>query len=274
MANEHDNPLGQEVDYIDQYCPPLLFSIPRSQSRQGLGIDGDALPFLGVDIWNAYELSWLNSKGKPQAACAEFRIPCNSQSIIESKSFKLYLNSFNQSVFDSSQAVEKVLRQDLSAAAGANVSALIRPVDGTVGEQYGAPAGDCLDGLDIEVSAYQPDPTLLQTNMQHTVNEKLYSHLLRSLCPVTGQPDWGSVFIDYKGPQLDRSALLAYIIGFRQHQDFHEHCVERIFTDIWRECSPQFLRVYARYVRRGGLDINPYRSSDRSDIANTRLYRQ
>lgn len=274
MADKLDNPLGREVDYVDQYCPELLFPIARSQSRKGLGIAVDALPFVGVDIWNAYELSWLDSKGKPEAACAEFRIPCDSPSIIESKSFKLYLNSFNQSVFADAEAVAAALRKDLSAVAGAGVEVLIRSADGVIGEPLLAPAGDCLDGLDIAVSTYLPDPDLLQADPQCIVSEQLYSHLLRSLCPVTGQPDWGTVCIDYRGPKLDRSALLTYIIGFRQHQDFHEHCVERMFTDIWRQCSPQFLNVYARYVRRGGLDINPYRSSASAAAPNSRLYRQ
>lgn len=271
MTDQQDNPLGQEVRYLDNYSPHLLFSIPRWQSRQALGIAADTLPFVGVDIWNAYELSWLNAKGKPQAACAEFSVPCDSESIIESKSFKLYLNSFNQSVFSNTDAVEEALRRDLSAAAGATVSVSIGPVDG---EPLQMPEGDCLDALDIEVNNYHPDPSLLQADNQHCVNEQLYSHLLRSLCPVTGQPDWGSIFIDYRGPVLDRAGLLAYIIGFRQHQDFHEQCVERIFTDIWRECAPEFLSVYARYVRRGGLDINPYRSSQPVKQSNLRLYRQ
>lgn len=268
------SPLGRAVGYADQYNPELLFPIPRQQARDSLGISASALPFNGVDIWNAYELSWLNPGGRPEVACAEFRIPCESANIIESKSFKLYLNSLNQSRFTSVEQLGSTLSTDLSAAAGATVEVLIKRLDSDEGMAISRLQGDCLDQLDITIDDYRPDPALLGVNGDEEVQEQLYSHLLRSLCPVTGQPDWGSVEINYRGPRINREGLLKYIIGYRQHQEFHEQCVERIFSDIMARCKPVALSVSARYLRRGGLDINPCRSNTGAVAENIRLLRQ
>ncbi|WP_101757369.1 NADPH-dependent 7-cyano-7-deazaguanine reductase QueF [Oceanicoccus sp. KOV_DT_Chl] len=264
--------LGKAVAYVDQYTPALLFAIARKDSRITLGIHDAQLPFHGVDIWNAYELSWLNNKGKPQVACAEFYVPCQSPNIIESKSFKLYLNSFNQTKFTDWSQVQALMVQDLSACAGAAVSVSLLPVS-DAGLAPGNVPGECLDALDIEITRYSADPKLLRTSSKH-IEEQLSSHLLRSLCPVTGQPDWGSLLIHYSGAKIERAGLLEYIVGYRQHQEFHEQCVERIYCDIMAQCKPRQLSVYARYVRRGGLDINPFRSSIEQNPRNLRLFRQ
>lgn len=269
----NDLPLGKAVEYAEQYDPQLLFAIDRQLSRDSLGIAADALPFKGVDIWNAYELSWLTPGGKPQVACAEFRFSCKSASIVESKSFKLYLNSLNQTRFDNQQALQATLERDLSACVQSPVSVAIYSVDDAPAYAVNSMQGVCLDTQDIDIDNYHPDPQLLSSAGEQ-VHETLYSHLLRSLCPVTGQPDWGSVIIRYSGSKIDHAALLTYLVGYRRHQEFHEQCVERIYTDIFRQCEPQQLSVYARYVRRGGLDINPFRSSDEQVVDNNRLQRQ
>ena len=272
------NPLGQQTEYVSEYAPRLLFPIARAESRKHLLIT-DVLPFYGIDIWTGYELSWLNLSGKPQVAVAEFRIPCDSEYIIESKSFKLYLNSLNQSCFESEKDVQGVLERDLSAVAKAAVKVQLFPVthrykDGHYLESIARPTAIELDALDVSVDTYHPSPELLKTGSAF-VEEMLVSHLLKTNCPVTGQPDWASVFISYKGNQILHDNLLRYLISFREHQDFHEHCVERIFCDILRECKPQSLSVYARYTRRGGLDINPFRSSNEHDKPfDMRLIRQ
>ncbi|WP_028670201.1 NADPH-dependent 7-cyano-7-deazaguanine reductase QueF [Saccharospirillum impatiens] len=270
------SPLGKTSAYIDHYDAGLLFPIERQEKRDEIGVDGRALPFQGVDVWNAYELSWLNPRGKPVVAMGEVFIPANSPCLIESKSFKLYLNSLNQTRFDSVRAVAAVLERDLSAAAGASVRVTLVPLS-QMGHSADITtlAGDCLDELDIEVTHYQARPELLQADVTQEVDEVLNSHLLKSNCLVTGQPDWGSVVIDYSGPRIDRDALLKYLISFRQHNEFHEQCVERIFQDLSQQCGCKRLTVYARYVRRGGLDINPYRSNDEAFVAdNRRLVRQ
>ncbi|MFA7554381.1 MAG: NADPH-dependent 7-cyano-7-deazaguanine reductase QueF [Spongiibacteraceae bacterium] len=265
--------LGKDVAYADTYSPQLLFPISREASRESLGISSAKLPFTGVDIWNAYELSWLNQKGKPCVAHAEFRFACESVSIVESKSFKLYLNSLNQTRFDSVQQLQQILVDDLSACVGVAVVVTIQSLDhGSAG--IDCFEGECLDSLDIEVENYSPDPACLNQLVAAPVEEGLYSHLLRSLCPVTGQPDWGSVLIEYKGAPIDRQGLLKYIVGYRQHQEFHEQCVERIFCDLSARCHFESLSVYARYVRRGGLDINPFRCSAQREPKNLRLVRQ
>ncbi len=255
------SPLGQRSSYVEHYAPELLYPIPRSAKRQELGIHG-SLPFFGVDLWNGYELSWLNARGKPQIALATFRVPADSPHLIESKSYKLYLNSFNQTRIDSPQALQEMLRQDLSQAAGGavQVELLLPEQFGRV--QLGELDGQLLDRLDIEVDNYSPQPQVLRANFdEQPVEEKLLSHLLKSNCLVTGQPDWGSVQIHYYGPQIEQESLLRYLIGFRQHNEFHEQCVERIFCDILQHCRPHKLAVYARYTRRGGLDINPWRAN-------------
>ena len=255
------SPLGKAVQYQDQYAPELLFPIPRQQKRDEIGVDGAALPFAGVDIWTGYELSWLNARGKPQVAIATFRIPADTPNLIESKSFKLYLNSYNQTRLDSMAQLQAQLALDLSRAAGGAVAVSLTSPQDFAREQVQELSGDYIDDLDIEVNDYRPDPARLSADSAHIVSETLCSNLLKSNCLVTGQPDWGSVQIRYIGPRIERESLLRYLIGFRQHNEFHEQCVERIFTDVLRACRPQQLTVYARYTRRGGLDINPFRSN-------------
>ncbi|KSF54320.1 NADPH-dependent 7-cyano-7-deazaguanine reductase QueF [Pseudomonas aeruginosa] len=271
---EH-SPLGKTSEYVSSYTPSLLFPISRTAKWAELGLSAETLPYRGVDIWNCYELSWLTPAGKPVVAIGEFSIPADSPNIIESKSFKLYLNSLNQSAFDSREALRAVLQKDLSAAAGAPVGVRLRSLDEVAEEGIGRLPGRCIDELDIAVDGYgQPRPELLRCDAGRIVEEQLYSHLLKSNCPVTGQPDWGTLVVDYRGPALDPASLLAYLVSFRQHQDFHEQCVERIFLDLQRLLQPQALSVYARYVRRGGLDINPYRSLAEVAPDNRRLVRQ
>jgi len=253
-------PLGHHVDYPSQYDASLLFPIARSHNRASLNMAA-TLPFSGVDIWNAYELSWLDNKGKPQVGMATFTVPADSPNIIESKSFKLYLNSFNQTRLDSVEQLRNHLVRDLSAAAGGDIG-----VDLILPDRFGQLAireleGEYMDELDVDVDAYTPDAGLLRCASGPAVSETLASRLLKSNCPVTGQPDWASVQIRYQGQPLDRAALLRYIVSFRNHAEFHEHCVERIFTDIMAACQPEQLTVYARYTRRGGLDINPWRTN-------------
>jgi 7-cyano-7-deazaguanine reductase len=255
-------PLGRETRYESAYNPELLQPIPRAISRAHLGIgEGDSLPFYGVDEWWGFELSWLNGRGKPQVAVARFSFPAQSPAMVESKSFKLYLNSFNQSEFESHRLVKETLTRDLSRACGAEISVELFDVEEPA-LALAKPEGFCLDQLDIETRIYQPDAALLKLDAARgQVSEQLYSHLLRSNCPVTGQPDWATVCVEYKGIALDREALLAYIVSFREHQDFHEHCVERIFCDLQNLAEFEELTVCARYTRRGGLDINPLRST-------------
>lgn len=244
-----------------QYAPELLFPIPRQQKREEIGVTG-TLPFFGVDIWNAYEISWLNMRGKPQVAIATITAPADSPNIVESKSFKLYLNSFNQTRLANTDALLALLREDLSGAFGANVHVKLTTPEDFDQLHMGELEGMLLDRLDIEVDQYTPSPALLAANLDEaSVEETLVSHLLKSNCLVTGQPDWASVQIQYVGPQIDQESLLKYLIAFREHNEFHEQCVERIFVDIMRQCRPTKLAVYARYTRRGGLDINPFRTN-------------
>lgn len=266
-------PLGHHVAYPSQYDASLLFPIARSLNRASLDMPA-TLPFVGVDIWNAYELSWLDKKGKPQVALATFTVPAQSPNIIESKSFKLYLNSFNQTRLDSVAELQSLLRQDLSYCAGADVGVDIQLPAQFSGRTIRELEGEYVDDIDIEVECYSPNANLLACIEAPPVTEILASRLLKSNCPVTGQPDWASVQIQYHGKPIDRAALLRYIVSFRNHAEFHEHCVERIFTDIMTACQPAELTVYARYTRRGGLDINPWRSNTNmatpSDIRTAR----
>ena len=269
------SPLGKSSDYISAYSPHLLFPIPRAAKWAELGLSVGHLPYRGVDLWNCYELSWLLPSGKPVVAIGEFAIPADSPNIIESKSFKLYLNSLNQSVFATQDELLAALQRDLSAVAGAPVAVRVRSLAQVEQDGVRRLPGQCIDDLQIEVSDYdQPRPQLLRCDRSRTVQEVLHSHLLKSNCPVTGQPDWGSVVVEYRGAALDPASLLAYLVSFRQHRDFHEQCVERIFLDLQRLLQPEFLCVYARYVRRGGLDINPYRSTAEPSPDNRRLVRQ
>jgi 7-cyano-7-deazaguanine reductase len=269
------SPLGKTSAYQADYAPELLFPIPRQQKRDELGLAG-TLPFFGVDIWNAYELSWLNMRGKPQVAIATFTVPADSPNIIESKSFKLYLNSFNQTRLANTDALLALLREDLTAAAGATVSVSLTLQEDFGRLKMGELDGLLLDRLDLEIDNYRPAPELLKaSDGEAIVEETFVSHLLKSNCLVTGQPDWGSVQIHYVGPQIDQESLLRYLIGFRDHNEFHEQCVERIFVDILRQCKPSKLAVYARYTRRGGLDINPWRANfSTGKPANMRAARQ
>ena len=259
--------LGQTTQYPDQYDPSLLFPIPRAENRAKLGLkESQPLPFVGVDIWNAFELSWLNKKGKPQIALAEFQIPANSPNMIESKSFKLYLNSLNNTHFADEHQLRELLIKDLSAVAGSKITIRIQATEAVAKKGMQEMSGVLLDRLDIEVDPNLPaNPNLLGVNESFSpIEQCLVSHLLKSNCPVTGQPDWASVQIRYQGRPILEEGLLRYLIGFRQLGEFHEHCVETIFTDIKRQCKPEKLSVYARYTRRGGLDINPFRTDHNS----------
>ena len=273
--------LGKTSAYVDHYDPSLLFPIPRASKRAEIGITG-ASPFFGADLWTAFELSWLNPRGKPQVALAHITVPCESPNIIESKSFKLYLNSFNNTVCKDAREVQDRLRTDLSEAAWRGAA---QP--SPVGVRLLAPDmfdqepvheldGLSLDRLDVECTRYTPAPELLRANHDEApVTEVLTSNLLKSNCLVTGQPDWGSVQIRYSGAQIDQEGLLQYLVSFRNHNEFHEQCVERIFMDIWQRCQPIKLTVYARYTRRGGLDINPLRTSHPQGLPrNARTARQ
>ena len=275
------SPLGKPSAYADQYDASLLFPLPRLTKRLEIGLPG-AIPFLGADLWTAFELSWLNLRGKPQVALAHFTIPCETPNIIESKSFKLYLNSFNNSRFADAAAVLARLRADIGEAVWRGSD-----TPGSVGvkmlspEQFDREAvheldGLSLDRLDIECTQYTPAPELLRADTsQPPVTEVLTSNLLKSNCLVTGQPDWGSVRIAYSGHQIDQEGLLQYLVSFRNHNEFHEQCVERIYMDIWTRCKPAKLTVYARYTRRGGLDINPVRTSYPMPLpSNVRTARQ
>ena len=270
-----DSPLGKSSEYIATYTPSLLFPIPRAAKWAALGLSAETLPYQGVDFWNCFELSWLLPSGKPVVAMGEFAIPADSPNIIESKSFKLYLNSLNQSVFNTADELVVVLEHDLSAAAGKPVGVRVRSLAQVTADGVVNAPGVCIDELDVSISNYvQPQPELLRCDAARVVEESLHSHLLKSNCPVTGQPDWGTLVVQYRGAALDHASLLAYLVSFRQHADFHEQCVERIFLDLQRLLKPEYLTVYARYVRRGGLDINPYRSSEAIRPDNQRLVRQ
>lgn len=277
MANTPEqSALGRPSTYVSHYDNSLLYPIARADKRAEIGV-GTSLPFFGVDIWNAYELSWLNLRGKPQVALATFVVPAESPNIIESKSFKLYLNSFNQTRLADSEALLALLRSDISAGFGAAVQVRLTMPDAFAQPTQHELEGILLDRLDIDVDSYEPDPALLRSATgEPPVDETLVSNLLKSNCLVTGQPDWGSVQIHYTGAPIDQHGLLKYLIGFRNHNEFHEQCVERIFVDILRQCQPQKLAVYARYTRRGGLDINPFRSNYSSNQfpSNARTARQ
>ena len=260
-APEH-SPLGKSTPYADRYDASLLFPIPRAAKRAEIGV-GAALPFHGVDVWNAYELSWLDARGKPVVALAEFRVPATSPNIIESKSFKLYLNGFAQERVESAERLAQTLTRDLAGAAGAAVAVHLSEARAR-SHAVADLAGESLDTQALDIDCYGPPQAdyLTADTTRAPVHETLVSDLLRSNCPVTGQPDWGSVQIAYAGAPIDRAGLLRYLVSFREHSEFHEQCVERIFMDITARCAPQQLSVYARYTRRGGLDINPFRSSE------------
>jgi 7-cyano-7-deazaguanine reductase len=275
MSSPEHSPLGKTTTYADRYDAGLLFPIPRQGKRDEIGVSGERLPFHGVDVWNGYELSWLDARGKPIVAVAEFRFPATTPNIVESKSFKLYLNSFAQERMHGVEAVRDTLVRDLSAAAGGPMTLVLRAPNDFDGTPLSEPAGTLLDLQDLAFDSYGPPrPDFLGMRDGET-SETLVSHLLRSNCPVTGQPDWGSVQIAYTGHAIDHAGLLRYLVSFRNHTEFHEQCVERIFMDISERCAPASLSVYARYTRRGGLDINPFRSTDPTAVpGNPRGARQ
>lgn len=258
--------LGQSTEYVDTYTPSLLFPIARKLNRDNLNIDESTLPFKGQDMWTGYELSWLNAKGKPVVAVACFIFTCQSSHIIESKSFKLYLNSFNQTRFDSLEQVQTALITDLSNAVGKPVVVTLYNSDDYNCLPYTPLPGECIDELDIEIDSYDIDANILTSSNNEIVTETLHSHLLKSNCLITSQPDWASIIIRYSGAQICRESLLKYLISFRTHNEFHEQCVERIYCDLMASLNITELEVYARYTRRGGLDINPYRSSKSDEI--------
>ncbi len=259
------SPLGVSSQYLQTYSPGLLFPLPRQLKRAELGLSEQPLPFEGVDLWTGYEVSWLNPRGKPRVAIAHFQIPCDSVALIESKSFKLYLNSFNQSRFESLSVVQEHMVRDVSAAVQGKVTLDLVPVEDYPSRGFGNFQGLCLDGLDVECSDFTPQPDLLQCGSgpesSEIIEETLITHLLKSNCLITGQPDWGSLAIRYRGRKLWHEGLLRYVVSFRNHNEFHEQCVERIFMDLWRHTQPEVLSVYARYTRRGGMEINPFRAS-------------
>lgn len=267
-----ESPLGKQSAYVSTYSPELLFPIPRTLARNKIDLKLP-LPFGGLDIWNGYEVSWLDKKGKPQIAFAEFHFPCTNPNIIESKSFKLYLNSFNQTKYDSIDEVCASLKKDLSHTSGGPIEVKLFSSQEFKSQSFKDFTGICLDSLDIETDTYQVSPHFLKVETE-IVEEELYSELLKSNCLATGQPDWGTLFIRYRGPKINRQGLLKYVISYRNHSGFHEDCVEQIFKDISSLCRPDQLTVYARYVRRGGLDINPFRSNFEKFPENQRLIRQ
>jgi len=274
-----DSPLGKVSAYIDTYTPALLYPIARDEGRELIGVQG-VLPFQGYDVWNAYELSWLNSKGKPINACATFLLSCETPCIVESKSLKLYLNSFNMSRFNTLEEVRQLLAKDLSQATQGEVIVHLSPIE-RIEQQVSAytvvpPSATslCLDELDIICEHYQPTPDLLQCEPL-IQKQSFHSHSMRSKCLVTAQPDWASVFIEYHGPKLIPESLLRYIVSYRDHEEFHEQCAERMFMDITRLSNPSELSVSIRYTRRGGIDINPYRTNQKVvDYKNPRTIRQ
>jgi 7-cyano-7-deazaguanine reductase len=268
-----DLPLGKHTAYSDQYDPSLLVAVPRVQTRDFLPANVD-VPFLGYDTWTAYELSWLNDKGKPQVATALLNYSASSPAIVESKSLKLYLNSLNQTAFTSAEKLTDTLVADLSHTVGSHVTITLLPAHHAAEIDVRNWHDICIDDLDIAITQYTPDATLLECG-NNLLTESLCSHLLRSNCPVTGQPDWASVRISYRGKQILHDSLLRYLCSYRLHQGFHEQCIERIFCDIWQQCRPEKLSIEGRFTRRGGLDINPFRASH-SDMqaSNARQSRQ
>lgn len=275
--------LGENTEYASQYNADLLQAVPRSLNRDDLAIDQQHLPFVGEDVWYGFELSWLNPKGKPVVAVAEFRFSCLSENIVESKSFKLYLNSFNQTKFDTIKSVEQRLIVDLSAITNSSAQVRLFGVEHCPELTIANKVNECvcIDSEDISIETYQYDAELLSSAIDATtqhnddiIDEALVSHLLKSNCLITNQPDWASIYISYRGKKINHGVLLKYLISFRQHSEFHEQCVERIYCDLQKYCQPEELTVFARYTRRGGLDINPFRSSHLQRAPSKRTLRQ
>ncbi|MGB5511773.1 MAG: NADPH-dependent 7-cyano-7-deazaguanine reductase QueF [Woeseiaceae bacterium] len=265
--------LGRVTDCPDSYAPEVLDAIPRARHREQLGITAE-LPFAGADVWNAWELTWLGDGRRPAAATARIVVPVNSPNIIESKSLKLYLNSFAMTEFASAKDVEQSIGDDLSRCVGSPVDVRLAAVSSTEARTVARLAGRCLDDLDVDCADWEVNAGLLRADSDNIVTADLHTHLLRSLCPVTAQPDTGSLQISYRGPTIDAAGLLRYIVSYRQHSDFHESCIERMFIDIRERCQPLDLTLHARYQRRGGIDINPYRSTSAQKPRDLRLWRQ
>lgn len=273
MSTVDDSPLGKPAAYADRYDPGLLVPVERAPQREMLGI-ASLLPFAGVDLWTLYELSWLDPRGKPAVAIALLRVPAESPRLVESKSLKLYLNSFSQTPFESAAVVERTIANDLGCASAAAVGVELVGPGAFAGLRIAALEGESIDDQAMDVQDYAPRPEFLAT-AGGSVEEALVSELFKSNCPVTGQPDWGSVQVRYRGPRIDRAGLLRYLVSFRQHSGFHEHCVERMFVDIRARCRTEGLTVYARFTRRGGIDINPFRSDwEAVPAASVRTARQ
>ena len=267
--------LGQKTEYASQYDRTLLQPVPRALNRDGLGITQNQPFTIGADIWTAYEISWLNEKGLPQVAIADIYLDYQSQNLIESKSFKLYLNSFNQSKFADVNAVQQTMQRDLSECAQGDVTVRLNSVAVYDSQKIDHLQGDCIDEQDIEITSYEFNADWLKDCVSDKiVEEKLVSHLLKSNCLITNQPDWGTLHIHYIGKKINHEKLLRYVVSFRQHNEFHEQCVERIFCNLMHYAKPEKLTVYARYTRRGGLDINPFRSNFENLPENLRLARQ
>jgi 7-cyano-7-deazaguanine reductase len=267
--------LGKTTPYESSHNPNLLFAIARKEKRDSLGINQTSLPFYGHDSWNHYEVSWLNPKGKPMVATAQIDYDCRSPYIIESKSLKLYFNSLNNTHFKSMSEITATIKKDIEDLLKINVNVDILPLDDNLHHSIlAAPPGLCIDGLDVSCESYTVTPNLLSAS-DEIIDETLYSNVLKSNCLVTKQPDWGTLLIDYKGPKISQAGLLQYIVSFRNHNEFHEQCIERIFIDIMQHCKPHSLTLEGRYSRRGGIDINPYRTTEKNySFSNRRLIRQ
>ena len=266
--------LGKKVEYVTTYTPSLLVTLPRSEQRQSLGISEGEIPFRGMDLWKCYDFTWLNGKGKPEVAVAQFQVPCNSANVIEAKSLKLYLVSFCQTKFARRAEVKETLESDLTVAVHAPVSVNLSAPDHAQHVGIGVLTGQCIDNLDVDIDDYYWNPDYLEITSNVTVKAALYTNLLKTVCPITGQPDFGSILIQYNGRGIGQEGLLKYIISYREHPEYNEQVVERIFMDILNRCQPDRLTVYARYARRGGIDINPFRSLDDSYPPEVRLWRQ
>jgi 7-cyano-7-deazaguanine reductase len=265
-------PLGNKVSHSPNYDPEHLFPVPRSEGRREIGI-GAALPFIGTDTWNAYEVSWLDPKGKPEVVIGRFDFPCGTKNLIESKSLKLYLNSLNLSAFNSPKEVKEIIEKDLCRVANGKVDVAFFSAAQFQQMPLSTPPGRCLDDLEVAIDQYNVAPETLLTTAE-PLEESLFSNLLRTNCPITGQPDWATVVIGYSGRRIDPEGLLKYIVSYRDHTGFHENCVERIFTDISARCTPDKLFVQARFTRRGGLDINPWRANYDAAPDHSRYARQ
>ena len=276
MTTFDGSPLGKATDYPDRYDASLLFAVPRAPQRAALGIEGN-LPFFGCDVWNAYEITWLDLQGRPRLAIGEFRVRAESPAMIESKSLKLYLGSFAQEPLASATALRERIAADLSRVCDDEVAVALTPsvtFEAAVPQRVASTRSESIDETDVTIEASHPDPALL-AHAEVPIDESLSSSLFRSTCPVTGQPDYADVFIRYRGPRIDRASLLRYLVSFRRHAAFHEACVERIFVDIANRCRPERLSVYARFMRRGGIDINPFRSNfEQAPPDNIRTRRQ